>query len=133
MKPTRLLSLVALAVLMLTLTAPESAPDILFKGKEPIKIGRGSQTGKLIQWTDCDGKNKTPYDAPPHSIDAADNCTVAPGSFGLSCKGPSCTIVDEQKFRSYIATGRKGDQVKLQIDNNFVQIQLGGRTVRLER
>jgi hypothetical protein len=133
MKRATLLSLTVPAVLTLTLTPSESAPDILFKGKDPIKIGRGSQKGNLIEWTDCDGKNKTTYDAPPHSVDAADNCTVSPGSFGLSCEGQRCTIIDEPTFRRYVDAGRKGDQVELQIGKDSVEIRHHGRMVRLQR
>lgn len=107
--------------------------DILFRSRQPWKIGRGQQVGSKITWTDCDGNNKKIYDEPPYSLDQADNCKVGPPAFGLQCDGETCKVVDQDRLRKYIPGARNGDAVKLRIEPHSVDLTHGNTTVHLER
>jgi hypothetical protein len=99
--------IVGISVMFLFRFAPNIRADILFKGKQPLKIGLGKLIGAKINWTNCSGKDASTYDAPPYFLDEADNCSVGPPSFGLQCEGESCTVVDETKLRKYLPEGVK--------------------------
>ena len=107
--------------------------DTLFNGKNPEKIGHGSQNGKGISWKDCDGTNETTYTKPPYSVHQADNCAVGPPTFGLQCEGEECTVVDEQKIREYVPGARRGEKMGLRITDKLVELQHDGATLRIGR
>jgi hypothetical protein len=107
--------------------------DILFKGKQPQKIGLGKMDGNKIQWTDCAGKNPDSFAAPPYALDPADNCSVGPPAFGLQCDGETCKVVDEAKLRKYLPGVRNGDSAQLRIQEHSVEIHSGSTAIQLER
>jgi hypothetical protein len=111
----------------------EVQADILFKGKQPLKIGLGQKVGDTIKWTDCSGKNPESFAAPPYALDSADNCSVGPATFGLECEHGSCKVVDEEKFGKYLSGTRNGDKIQLRIREHSVQIQSESTTLQLER
>jgi hypothetical protein len=113
--------------------AIESRSDILFRGRQPLKIGRGILTGTTIRWTDCSGKNPESFDVPPYSLDSTDNCAVGPPTFGLECEGVSCKVTDETKIQKYLPGLHNGDRVRLQISEHSVELQSAKGTVHMER
>jgi len=131
-KGKKLWVFVAGAVL-LVVSAVDGYADILFKGRQPLKIGKGAVVGNTIRWTDCSGNNAQSYDAPPYSLDAADNCAVGPPSFGLDCEGTSCRVVDETKIQKYLPSLHNGDKVRLEISEHSVALQSTKGAVQLER
>jgi hypothetical protein len=122
--------LIALGVLGIT---TDLRSDILFRNKQPWKIGHGKQVGSKITWTDCSGNNEKTYDQPPYSLDQADNCTVGPPAFGLQCDGEICTVVDQDKLSKYIPGARNGDRASLKITPQLVELTYGKSKIVLER
>ena len=122
-----------LALLVAFGSVIQTNADTLFNGKNPEKIGHGSQNGKGITWKDCDGNNETAYASPPYSVRQADNCAVGPPTFGLQCEGEECTVVDEQKIREYVPDARRGEKMTLRITDKLVELQHGGATLRIGR
>ena len=123
----------AFAVAALTLILPaETSSDTLFKGNNAIRIGRGTQEANRINWSDCDGSNKTSFEAPPYSVDRADNCSVGPRTFGLRCEGERCTLVAEERLKRYLPAARNGDTVVLQMRPKSVELRHEGVVVHLD-
>ena len=129
--------MVGIGVLLVFGLASGLSADLLFKGKDPIKIGLGTQDGTTIKWTDCSGKKPETFKAPPYALDQADNCTVGPPTFGLQCERDSCTVVDEQKLNRYLPGVHNGESVGLRIEEHSVELRYrsaaGQVTLRLER
>ena len=107
--------------------------DTLFRERNPVKIGHGSQTGSAIEWTDCAGNKHETFDSPPYSLDQADNCKVNPRTFGLDCAGDSCTVVDEKAARKYLPGVTHGDSVNLHVESDSVELRSHENVVRIER
>jgi len=122
-----------LGAYLLSELVTEAAADILFNGKQPVKIGLGKQVASKIDWTDCSSKKPESFNEPPYSLDRADNCTVGPPTFGLECDGTSCTVVDETKLQRYLPGVRKGARVRLRIQEDSVELQSSQRVLRLAR
>jgi hypothetical protein len=123
---------------ILTITAvlmplPLIKGDTLFKGKDPVKIGHGTQAFKKITWTTCSGQKTERYDTPPYDLDKSDNCSVGPPTFGLECEGERCKVVDAKKLQKYLPEANEGSTVSLHIDEEKVELGLGPRTLRIER
>ena len=111
----------------------EAHSDTLFKSREPVKIGHGKKQGSSIRWTDCSDKNPETFDAPPYSVDPADNCNVKAFSFGLQCAGTSCNVVDETQAQKYLPGVHAGDKVSLHIEGHSVVLKSETTTLRLEK
>lgn len=111
----------------------EAHSDTLFKARQPIKIGHGKQQGAKIHWTDCSERNPETFDAPPYSVDPADNCSVNALDFGLKCEDKSCTVVDKMKARKYLPGVDEGDKVSLRIEGHSVELKSPTATLRLEK
>jgi hypothetical protein len=111
----------------------DARSDTLFNGREPVKIGHGKKQGLLIRWTDCSDKNPETFDAPPYSVDAADNCNVKGFSFGLKCAGTSCRVVDETAAQKYLPGVHEGDKVSFHIEGHSVELKSETTTRRLEK
>jgi hypothetical protein len=107
--------------------------DTLFRSREPVKIGHGKREGATIRWTDCSDRNPETFDAPPYSVDAADNCHVNAFAFGLRCEGDSCTVVDEQKTRKYAPGLSNGDKVQFRIEDHSVELKSPTTKMRLAK
>jgi len=121
------------ALVVAVVFAIQGDADTLFNGKNPVKIGHGSQSGKNIAWTDCDGKNEKTYANPPFSMREADNCSVRPSTFGLACNGDECTVVDELKIQDYLPTAERGDKVTLRVTSSSVELRHKGEVMQLGR
>ncbi len=114
----------------------EARSDTLFKSRQPVKIGHGKKEGSTIHWTDCSDQNPQTFDAPPYSLDPADNCSVGPPTFGLECDGDSCKVVDAGKLERYLPPGARvheGERVHLRIDQHSVQFNSDAAGFRLEK
>ncbi len=103
--------------------AIQAHSDILFKARQPVKIGHGKKEGAKIRWTDCSGQNPEAFDEPPYSLDLNDNCSVGPPTFGLECEGESCKVVDESKLQKYLPGVHNGEKVHLRIEEHSVEIR----------
>jgi hypothetical protein len=113
--------------------AIEAHPDTLFRARQPVKIGHGTTEGAKIHWTDCSNQNSETFDKPPYSVDAADNCSVSPSTFGLQCEGESCKVVDATTLQKYIPSAREGQSVQLHIKQHSVELRSEAGSVHLER
>jgi len=111
----------------------EARSDTLFKSREPVKIGHGKKQGSTIHWTDCSDQKRETFDAPPYSLDPADNCSVGPPTFGLQCDGDQCTVVDEGKMQKYVPGAQNGDKVHLRINDHSVELKSSTTTLLLEK
>ena len=127
------LGLIVGSVVLAASFAIECRSDILFRGKQPLKIGRGVSTRTTIRWTDCSGKNPELFEIPPYSLDSADNCVVGPPAFGLECEGESCKVTDETKIQKYFPGLHNGDRMRLQISEHSVELQSAKGVLHLER
>jgi hypothetical protein len=125
--------IVGLGMLLAMGLGSEVRSDILFKGRQPIKIGNGKLERGKIRWTDCSGKNADSFDAPPYSLDSTDNCSVGPPTFGLQCDGETCKVIDEVKLGKYLPGVRNGEGIRLRIDEHSVELQSASTSLRLER
>ncbi len=65
--------IVSLSVFAVLGFAIAAHSDILFKARQPVKIGHGKKEGAKIHWTDCSGQNPETFDEPPYSLDLTDN------------------------------------------------------------
>jgi hypothetical protein len=113
--------------------AVEGHADTLFKSRQPVKIGHGKKEGSTIHWTDCSDQKSETFDAPPYSLDPADNCAVGPPTFGLQCEGDLCTVVDETKMEKYVPNAHNGEKVHLRIKDHSVELNSSTTTLRLEK
>src|SRR5437879_5751178 len=100
-------AIVLAATALFALRVPINA-DTLFRGRDPVRIGKGVEAAGKISWSDCDGSNKATFDKPPYVLDKADNCSVGAPTFGLECSGERCTVIDETKLRRYLPGVRNG-------------------------
>jgi len=87
----------------------------------------------MIHWTDCSNNNAETFDAPPYSVDPADNCEVKGFTFGLLCKGDTCTVSDEKKAQKYLPGVHEGDKVSLHIEGHSVELKSETTNRRLEK
>lgn len=124
---------VVLAVILTIALSIPAQSDILFKGKQAQKIGKGTQDGSHIRWTDCNGRNAETFDDPPYSLDKMDNCAVGPPGFGLECDGENCKVVDEQILGRYLKGVHNGAKVRLRIEEHSVELKSDTATLTLER
>jgi hypothetical protein len=125
--------IVSLSVFAVLGFAVAAHSDILFKARQPVKIGHGKKEGAKIHWTDCSGQNPETFDEPPYSLDLTDNCSVGPPTFGLECEGESCKVVDAEKLQRYLPGVHEGEKVHLRIEEHSVQIQSATASLRLEK
>jgi|ERR1017187_82282 hypothetical protein len=125
--------IVSLSVFVALGLAVEAHSDILFKSRQPVKIGHGKKDGSTIHWTDCSHENPATFHAPPYSLDSTDNCAVGPTTFGLQCEGDSCTVVDEGTLQKYLPGVHNGERVHLRIEEHSVELRSETTAVRLER
>jgi hypothetical protein len=113
--------------------AVEAHADTLFKSRQPVKIGHGKREGSTIHWADCSDQKSETFDAPPYSLDPADNCSVGPPTFGLQCEGDLCTVVDEGKMQKYAPGAQNGEKVHLSIKDHSVDLQSATANLHLEK
>ncbi|HVI08858.1 MAG TPA: hypothetical protein VND65_11255 [Candidatus Binatia bacterium] len=126
-------AVVFLSVLLPLIFPCHAFSDILFRAKQPVKIGHGTQDGAKIHWTDCSGQNPEDFEAPPYSLDLTENCSVGPPAFGLDCKGEYCTVVDSSRLQRYMPGVGNGEKVYLNIQAHGVDIRSTAGTIHLEK
>jgi hypothetical protein len=125
--------ILSLGVLFVAGVAVDVRSDILFKARQPIKIGHGKKDGAKIHWTDCSGQNPETFGEPPYSLDLTDNCSVGPPAFGLECEGESCRVVDAGKLQRYLPGVHEGERVNLRIEEHSVELRSETTTAHLQR
>src|SRR5712692_7503906 len=129
----RLTLILGLGVFFILGLAIEAHSDTLFKSRQPVKIGHGKKDGSTIHWTDCSDQKREMFDAPPYSVDPADNCKVNGFTFGLKCEGDLCTVVDEEKMQKYVPGVQNGEKVHLRIEDHSVELKSATTNLRLEK
>jgi lipid-binding SYLF domain-containing protein len=96
-----------------------------------VVIGKGSIVGKLISWTDCQGKKSAQYDAPPYWVEKSQNCTMTAQAFGVEEKNGKYVVANAKEFTKYFPQAQKGDEVSFAPTHNGVRISLGSVTMEL--
>jgi len=146
-----------LVVFLSMFLATDAYSDILFRGKQPIKIGRATEKDTAIEWTDCSSGKRQVLQKPAYNVDKTENCNVSDRTFGLQCEGDptkktvNCNVVDEVMARRYLSTinnrqtdtvknGKtpvpainNGQAVRFRIQTDSVQFRVNGTTLRIDR
>lgn len=106
--------------------------DTLFKDRVALAIGHGTDDGKVIHWTDCDGGHPRTYKKPPHWVDRGGNCDLRPSDFGLKGTPAGGFVVeDEHTTQKYLPGVKQGQNVSFQNTETHVTLSSEGETITL--